>query len=119
MKIVKERNLLKSPAASGSKREWTDWELWHHEGRRARHGAAMMGPDYTWWHGIYDVAQHFYFKMLPEARKFNDPELNAYLDELIKDNPMHAWLTTPTGELKESIHSGKLQRVYEGLFKQQ
>ena len=26
---------------------WHWWELWHHEGRRARHGAAMMGPDYT------------------------------------------------------------------------
>ena len=23
---------------------------WHHEGRRARHGAAMMGPDYVQWH---------------------------------------------------------------------
>ena len=35
---------------------WIYWELWHHEGRRARHGAAMSGPDYAWWHGIYDVA---------------------------------------------------------------
>ncbi|MHC4265532.1 MAG: multiheme c-type cytochrome, partial [Planctomycetota bacterium] len=22
-------------------------------GRRARFGAAMMAPDYTWWHGFY------------------------------------------------------------------
>jgi hypothetical protein len=29
----------------------------HHEGRRARHGAAMMGADYTQWHGFYEVAQ--------------------------------------------------------------
>ena len=27
--------------------DWAWWELWHHEGRRARHGASMMGPDYT------------------------------------------------------------------------
>ncbi|MFH1374161.1 MAG: multiheme c-type cytochrome [bacterium] len=118
MKIVKERKLMKSPAAFGNKIEWVYWELWHHEGRRARHGAAMMGPDYTWWHGIYDVAQHFYFKLLPEAHKFNDPELNAYLDKLIHDDPMHAWITTPTEELKEKIRSGEMQKIYEGLFEQ-
>jgi len=118
MKIVKERNLLESPASFGNKIEWTYWELWHHEGRRARHGAAMMGPDYTWWHGIYEVAQHFYFKLLPEARKFHDAELDAYLDGLVKDDPMHNWLTTPTGELKEKIRSGEMQDVYQGLFDQ-
>jgi len=26
--------------------------MWHHEGRRARMGTAMMGPDYAWWHGF-------------------------------------------------------------------
>lgn len=29
----------------------------------------MMGPDYTWWHGIYEVAQHTYFKWIPELRE--------------------------------------------------
>jgi hydroxylamine dehydrogenase len=31
--------------------EWIYYELWHHEGRRARHGASMSGLDYAWWHG--------------------------------------------------------------------
>ena len=31
------------------------YELWHHEGRRARFGAAMMAPDYAWWHGFYEM----------------------------------------------------------------
>ena len=35
------------------------YELWHHEGRRARMGAAMMAPDYAWWHGFYDCKQRF------------------------------------------------------------
>ena len=48
--------------------DWVYWELWHHEGRRARHGAAMSGPDYAWWHGIYDVAKHFYTAFLPAAK---------------------------------------------------
>jgi len=47
--------------------EWTYYELWHHEGRRARMGTAMMGPDYTQWHGFYEVAKHFYTEFLPEA----------------------------------------------------
>jgi len=31
------------------------YELWHHEGRRTRFGAAMMAPDYAWWHGFYEM----------------------------------------------------------------
>jgi hydroxylamine dehydrogenase len=48
--------------------EWTWFYLWHHEGRRARHGAAMMAPDYAHWHGMYEVAEDFYMKLIPEAR---------------------------------------------------
>ena len=47
--------------------QWVFWELWHHEGRRARHGASMMGPDYTHWHGMYEVAKHYYTEFLPAA----------------------------------------------------
>jgi hydroxylamine dehydrogenase len=47
--------------------EWTYFYLWHHEGRRARHGAAMMGPDYVQWHGFYEVADRFYNEFVPEA----------------------------------------------------
>ena len=115
MALVKKKGLLKQKAAFGNKLEWIYWEIWHHEGRRARHGAAMMGPDYTWWHGIYDVAQHFYFKFIPELRKLNDPEVNAAVDELLKD-PMHAWIVQPTGQIKEQIRAGELQKVYEGLY---
>lgn len=31
------------------------YELWHHEGRRARMGTMMMAPDYAWWHGFYEL----------------------------------------------------------------
>ncbi|MHC5082980.1 MAG: multiheme c-type cytochrome, partial [Planctomycetota bacterium] len=37
--------------------EYEFYELWHHEGRRARFGAAMMAPDYAWWHGFYELKQ--------------------------------------------------------------
>lgn len=56
-----------TPTPFDDKIEWTFYELWHHEGRRARMGASMMGPDFTQWHGFYEVANHFYNKFLPEA----------------------------------------------------
>ncbi len=39
--------------------EWEFYELWHHEGRRARMGTAMMAPDYAWWHGFYELKKRF------------------------------------------------------------
>lgn len=39
--------------------EWQYYELWHHEGRRARMGSAMMAPDYAWWHGFYELKHRF------------------------------------------------------------
>jgi hydroxylamine dehydrogenase len=49
--------------------EWTWFYLWHHEGRRARHGASMMAPDYAHWHGMYEVAERFYRELIPQARE--------------------------------------------------
>jgi len=49
--------------------DWTWFEIWHHEGRRARHGASMMAPDYTHWHGTYDLAKHWMTKFIPEIKE--------------------------------------------------
>jgi hydroxylamine dehydrogenase len=49
--------------------EWTYYDLWHHAGRRARMGTAMMGPDYTQWHGFFEVAKIFYTQFVPEAEQ--------------------------------------------------
>ena len=78
--------------------DWIYWELWHHEGRRARHGAAMSGPDYAWWHGIYDVAKHFYTEMLPEVKeaceKAGQEKLyEEIIEKYISNDPRHAWFT--------------------------
>jgi hydroxylamine dehydrogenase len=119
MNLIGEEKLLENPASFGNKIEWTYWELWHHEGRRARHGAAMMGPDYTWWHGIYEVAQHFYFKFIPEARDFGDRKVNAAIDKLLKEDPMHQWLSQDTETLRKAIRSGAMQERYRTLFEQE
>ena len=54
---------LLKPAKFSNKVEWTWFELWHHEGRRARMAASMQAPDYhSLRHGTYDLAKHFYTK---------------------------------------------------------
>jgi hypothetical protein len=50
-----EKKLLSKEKPLDEKLEIDMYELWHHEGRRARFGAAMMAPDYAWWHGFYEM----------------------------------------------------------------
>jgi hypothetical protein len=82
--------------------EWTWFYLWHHEGRRARHGASMMAPDYTHWHGMYEVAERFYKELIPQARELIEHArqhgkaseadvVQKVLDDILA-RPEHAWL---------------------------
>jgi hypothetical protein len=50
-----EKKLLSNEKNLDEQLEVEMYELWHHEGRRARFGAAMMAPDYAWWHGFYEL----------------------------------------------------------------
>jgi hypothetical protein len=63
---------LVTPLQFDDEIEWTWFYLWHHEGRRARHGASMMAPDYAHWHGMYEVAERFYQQLIPQARELAD-----------------------------------------------
>ena len=56
------------------------YELWHHEGRRARMGATMMAPDYSWWHGFYECKKR-YNSFMEEARKLIESNTKAYRAE--------------------------------------
>jgi len=35
--------------------DYTYFEAWHHWGRTAKFGTWMQGPDYTQWHGVYEL----------------------------------------------------------------
>ncbi|BEG56570.1 hypothetical protein NHP21005_02580 [Helicobacter sp. NHP21005] len=35
----------------------TMYHMWHHEGRRMRQGGIMAAPDYSHWHGVFEVQQ--------------------------------------------------------------
>lgn len=114
---------LMKPVAFGNKIDWTWFEIWHHEGRRARHGASMMGPDITHWHGTYEVAKHFYSKLIPEleelvekgrasgdAEKINAADvLEAKIEEVLASNN-HRWFN---GEMDEAEKAERQKRMDE------
>ena len=37
----------------------------------------MMGPDYTHWHGTYEVAKHFYTEFIPELEELAAKNLSS------------------------------------------
>lgn len=71
MAELKKQKLI-TPTDFDEEIEWTWFYLWHHEGRRARHGASMMAPDYAHWHGMFEVAERFYTQLIPQAREIAD-----------------------------------------------
>ena len=50
--------------------DFTYFELWHHWGRTAKFGVWMRGPDYTQWHGAYEILSD-----LAELRQMVDQKL--------------------------------------------
>jgi hypothetical protein len=78
--------------------QWIYWKLWYHEGRRARHDASMKGPDYTHWHGMYEVAKHYYIDFLPaviQAAAEKNDELKTKYEQKIEElltQEEHLWM---------------------------
>jgi len=122
------RPLLK-PVVFGNKIDFTWFELWHHEGRRLRHGASMMGPDFAHWHGAYEVAKHFYGEYIPRLEELaarslaqSDPNkrhaavaLRTKLDEVIKDSN-HRWYVgkmDPAEAAKRKAEKERFESRYE------
>lgn len=105
MKKLRDAGKL-TPTPFDEKIEWTYYEMWHHEGRRARMGTAMMGPDYTQWHGFYEVAKCFYTEFLPEAEALL-PGVTA--DVRAMDD--HKWLQGLSKEDRE-----KIQQYYQKRY---
>lgn len=98
--------------------QWVFYELWHHEGRRARYGASMMGPDYTHWHGMYEVSKHFYRKFLPEVinvASTKGPAMKQKYEKLVQEHlaqPEHVWQKGLKPEEAEA-----LRKTYEERYK--
>ena len=111
---LKERGKL-TKANFDEEIEWTWWELWHHEGRRARHGASMQGPDYTWWHGLYEVAKHFYTDFIPQLEEVAGKKLaDELLDKYVYSQPGHQWHRD--GMSKDQLEN--VRKFYEKRYQQ-
>jgi len=114
MAALKEQKLITS-AEFDEEIEWTWFYLWHHEGRRARHGASMMAPDYAHWHGMYEVAERFYQKLIPQARelahqadeagKKSEAEAVRKTIEEILSRPEHKWFEENKAQRQAAIKS--------------
>lgn len=104
-KKLRESGLVGSDITFDDEIEWTYFYLWHHEGRRARMGAAMFAPDYTQWHGFYEVADRFYMQFLPQTMEIlehakaeggDKAAAAAEIEELVNstlDMESHRWFT--------------------------
>ena len=100
MKLMHAEGLLTS-VKFDEKLEWDYFLLWHHQGRRARMGASMMAPDYTQWHGNFEVAEIWYTQMVPEIKELiekakksgNAAGAKKVEDELnnILNSDLHKW----------------------------
>ena len=111
--------VLSKSAPFEHKVQWVFWELWHHEGRRARHGASMMGPDYTHWHGMYEVSKHFYEEFLPAVIEAAGTKGSAMrrkyqqrVDRLMAQEE-HVWKKGLSAEEVEA-----LQQMYQERYNQ-
>jgi hydroxylamine dehydrogenase len=93
-----------TPTPFDEELEWTFYRLWHHEGRRGRMGVSMQGPDYTQWHGFFEVAERFYFDFLPKAKEASggDAEVAKVIQEIL-DSPEHAWKKGMSAEERKRI----------------
>ena len=89
------KNLLDASRFFDERLEVEFYELWHHEGRRARMGAAMMAPDYSWWHGFYECKKRF-INFTEDARHLLDTNQQAYR---AKDYPNATGSTTRPKEV--------------------
>ncbi len=50
--------------------DFVHFELWHHWGRTAKFGVWMQGPDYSQWHGAYEILSD-----MAELREMTDERL--------------------------------------------
>jgi hypothetical protein len=118
MAALREAGLI-TPTEFDEEIEWIWFYLWHHEGRRARHGAAMMAPDYTHWHGMYEVAERFYMELIPAAREIaadaaahghaQAATAQAAIDAVLA-RPEHAWFEHGAEEQSETVRRGMRER---------
>ena len=69
----------------------------------------MSGPDYTWWHGLYEVAKHTYMDFIPELKKVaGEKKADELLNKHFKPIDGHNWYF-------EGMSADQLDKVRKGF----
>jgi hypothetical protein len=96
MRFLRTENII-DPLPFNEPVEVDFWNLWHREGRKARHGASMNAPDWAS-SGMNRVAIIFYNNLIPHAEKAVGANGNARakkkwqkLKAQILNRPEHKW----------------------------
>ena len=127
MKKMKSTGLISKDINFDDKIEWTYFFLWHHEGRRARMGASMMGPDYTQWHGMFEVAERFYSHYIPEVKEViahgrrrgkggAATQVERMMNKIL-NSPMHRWYLGKLGPAEKAARK-KAQAEFKKRYVQ-
>ncbi|GAB4377816.1 MAG: hypothetical protein Kow0042_26080 [Calditrichia bacterium] len=99
---------------------------WHHEGRRFRHGAEMMGADFTQWHGVWELQEDI-VKIITWAAEHGDPEAKRWVDSnhpskfvpyALYDIPGSAWginVKANTTPFVYNNYPDYWQRIYKNV----
>ena len=86
---------------------------WHHEGRRFRSGALMMGADFTQWHGIWDMQEDM-MELLKFAAEAGYEEAKQWVESnhptkfipyAIYDVPGNAWGISTQANLTPFVYN--------------
>ena len=85
-------------------------------------GAAMFAPDYTQWHGFFEVADRFYMEFLPQVREAVEhgktaggekakaaEEVEKMIEDVLNDDN-HKWFT---GNEPEEVKAARKKAAEE------
>ena len=120
---LKEENII-DDVPMNEEMDYVFFEIWHHEGRRARHGASMMGPDYVQWHGFYELSRNFYTHFLPLAKELGEKagkgkQVEGFIEQTLRGpdgedwEKYHRWTEGLTPEQKKAMLDWE-QESYSG-----
>jgi hypothetical protein len=84
----------------------------------------MMAPDYTHWHGMFEVAERFYMELIPQAREIAEhaaaagdgasaAAVNAVIDAILA-RPEHTWFEEGAEAQAERIREAMRSRYGRG-----
>jgi len=84
----------------------------------------MMAPDYTHWHGMYEVAERFYMELIPQAREAIQhardggrsaaaQAVEAVVNEILA-RPEHVWFEEGAEAQAERIRQEMERRYGQG-----